>query len=64
MKGVVPSPVVHPNAYAAFSSGMATALLIYEAHTRLGLDLTELEAGFIVGVVSSLVLFLRKRVDA
>ena len=59
---LAPSPKEHPNAYAGFSSAMATALLIYEFNTRLGIELTELEAGGIVAIVSSLVLFFGKRV--
>lgn len=59
---LAPSPKEHPNAYAGFSSAMATALLVYEAQVRLGIELTDLEASAIVGVVTSLVLFFGKRV--
>lgn len=59
---LAPSPKEHPNAYAGFSSAMASALLVYEAQTRLGINLTELEAGAIVAIVTSAVLFFGKRV--
>ena len=57
----VPSPVEHPNAYAAFSVGSVASLLVYECKTRLGLDLTNQEALFIVTGLASLALFLGKR---
>ena len=59
---LAPSPVEHPNTYAGFSSAMLTALIVYEANTRLGIELTELEAGGIVAIVTSLVLYFGKRV--
>jgi hypothetical protein len=58
----IPNPREHPNGYAGISSGMIAALLVYEAHVRLGIDLTELEAGAVVALVTSLVLFLGKKV--
>jgi hypothetical protein len=60
-KSPVPSPASHPNTYVGFSTGTAAALLIYEAHTRFGVDLTELEAGALVSAVVSLALLVGKR---
>ena len=56
-----PSPVKHPNAYAGGLTGMITAMLVYECNTRLGLDITELEAATVVALVTSAVLFLGKK---
>ena len=56
-----PSPTAHPNAFAGISSATVTALLVYECNTRLGFDISELEAGFIVALVTSAFLFLGKR---
>lgn len=57
----VPNPAEHPNSYVGFSTAMAASLLIYEAHTRLGVDLTQLEAASIVGAVVSAALLIGKR---
>lgn len=60
-KPSLPSPVDHPNAYAGGSAGLATALVIYEAKNRLGVDINGLEASSIVAVVSYFVLLLGKK---
>lgn len=57
-----PSPADHPNAFAGFSAASVASLLVYEAKTRLGVDLTNQEALFIVSAFAGLVLlFGRKR---
>lgn len=56
-----PSPVSHPNAFAGISSATVTTLIVYECNTRLGFDISELEAGFIVALVTAGFLFLGKR---
>jgi hypothetical protein len=58
------SPRKHPNAYAGFSSAALTTFLVAEAKNRFGIDLTLEEAGFIVGAVTSIALFVGKRVGA
>jgi hypothetical protein len=55
------SPRSQPNAYVGFSSASLATFLVVEAHSRLGLDLTLLEASFIVGVVTTLALALGKK---
>ncbi len=55
-----PSPVEHPNAFFGISTASLTTLLIYECNTRLGMDITELEAGTIITVVTGLLLYLGK----
>jgi hypothetical protein len=45
-----PSPVDHPAAYGSGLAGTTTALLVYEANNRLGFDLNELEASWLVAV--------------
>jgi hypothetical protein len=57
-----PSPRKHANAFAGFSSASLTTFLLVEAQTRLGLELTLSEAGFIVACATGLFLFLGKRV--
>ena len=53
-----PSPVDHPNAYAGFSVAGVAGLLVYEAKTRLNMDVTTQEALFIVSAVVWLTLYL------
>ena len=60
---VVPSPVKHPNAYAAFSAGTVATLLTYEAKTRLGFELADVEAMFLASIAISIVLFLGRKVS-
>ena len=45
-----PSPQDHPAAYGGGLVATTTALIVYECNTRLGFDITELEAGWLVGV--------------
>lgn len=52
-----PSPREHPNAFAGLSVGSVTSLLVYEAKTRLGVDLTVEEAGIIVSTIIGAYLF-------
>jgi hypothetical protein len=52
----------NPNAFMGLSTATLTALLIYEADHRFGIDLTEVEATFLVGIVTSVVLFIGKRI--
>jgi hypothetical protein len=56
-----PSPTTHPNAYVGLSAGSVASLLVFEAKTRLGVDLTYEEAGFLVTGVVSLALFLGRK---
>jgi hypothetical protein len=56
-----PSPTAHPNAYQGLSVGSVASLLVYEAKTRLGVDLTVEEAGFLVTGLVALVLFLGRK---
>jgi hypothetical protein len=58
----VPSPREHPNGYVSLSSGLATAFIVTEAKRRFGADITAEEATMIVAGVTSLVLFLGKKV--
>jgi hypothetical protein len=58
------SPVDHPNAFATVSSGSVALFLVHEAKTRLGVDLTMEEAGYIVIGVSTTVLFFGRRLSA
>jgi len=51
----------NPNAFMGFSTAMATSLVVYEAQ-RFGVDLNDLEATFIVSIVTAVVLFLGKRI--
>jgi len=46
-----PSPVSHPNAYGGISSALVTTLIVYEANVRLGFNITELEAGWLIAAV-------------
>jgi hypothetical protein len=57
-----PSPAQHPNAYAGISVGSVTSLLVFEAKSRLGVDLTVEEAGMIVSGIIGLYLFFGKKV--
>lgn len=52
-----PSPKKHPNAFAGLSSATVSAFIVYECNTRFGLNISELEAGFIVAAITSLYLF-------
>lgn len=56
-----PSPTDHPNAYGGGLAALTTAVLVYEANNRLGFDLSELEASFIVAWTTAAVLFFGKR---
>ena len=55
------SPTTHPNSYAALSTGSVALFIVHEAKSRLGVDLTLEEAGYIVLGVTTVVLFLGKR---
>jgi hypothetical protein len=48
---MIPSVGDNKNMYAGFSSAALSAFLVTEASTRLGVDLTTLEAGYIVAAV-------------
>ncbi len=56
------SPRKHPNAFAGFSSASLTTFLIVEMQTRLGIELTLSEAGFVVACITTVVLFFGKRI--
>jgi hypothetical protein len=58
----VPSPREHPNGYVGLSSSLVTAFVVTEAKRRFNADLTIDEAAVIVAGVTSLVLFLGKKV--
>lgn len=61
MNGPDLSPTTHPNAYAAVGSGSIALFIVHEAKSRLGVDLTLEEAGYIVIGASSAALFFAKR---
>ena len=46
-----PSPIDHPAAYGSGLAGTTAALIVYECNTRLGWDVSELEASWLVAVV-------------
>jgi len=46
-----PSPQEHPAAYGGGLAATTTALLVYECNTRLGFDITTLEAGWLIAAV-------------
>lgn len=58
------SPTTHPNTYAALSTGSVALFIVHEAKSRLGVDLTLEEAGYIVIGVTTTALFLAKRFGA
>jgi hypothetical protein len=55
------SPKTHPNGFAALSASSVAALLVTEAHNRLGVDISVEEAMIIVAAVTSAVLFAGRR---
>jgi hypothetical protein len=52
------SPTAHPNAYAGVLTGTVTAMLLYEAKKRLGLELDGIEQSYISVGVAALALYL------
>ena len=48
-----PSPKDHPNAYGGGLTATTTALIVYECNTRLGFNITELEAGWLVAIATA-----------
>ena len=46
-----PSPVDHPAAYGSGLAGTTAALIVYECNNRLHVDISALEASWIVSVV-------------
>jgi hypothetical protein len=48
-----PSPIDHPAAYGSGLTATTTALIVYECNTRLGFNISELEAGWLVAIVTA-----------
>lgn len=62
-KKIEPSVVQrNPNAFMGLSSGLLTALVLYEIQYRLGVNLHEIEATAVVAFVTGVTLFLGKRI--
>ena len=55
------SPTAHPNTYAAATTGSIALFIVHEAKSRLGVDITLEEAGYIVIGMTASALFLAKR---
>ena len=48
-----PSPKDHPNAYGGGLAATTTALIVYECNNRLHFDVSALEAGWLVAIVTA-----------
>jgi hypothetical protein len=51
------SPTTNPNSYAILGSGSVALFIVHEAKSRLGVDLTLEEAGYIVIGATTVVTF-------